>query len=226
MTNIIGNVTVDFKTYNWQESSINDSYADRLLVSRSVSILSNNLDDDGHLFFMFSNYYRITMISITLYEFDEKCIYLQDISIMVINAVFSENQGLFIMNMDRNGKSIDTEKIGSQNLCIDNLVASDDTGNTFLFVCNLTFNDSVIMINCECGSLKLEYIVYITSAVVAAENGVRDLVFRNLTNIIATNCSKFALLWTSDNDESSRFVDDNNGDVELKGKYGMNNFGT
>ena len=229
-TNIISNVTVKFETYNCQESNVNDSNADGLSVFSNVSTWSNNLDDDGHLFFMHLNYHRIQMInftfkdnscmlgeliiSITLYEFHEKCMYLQDLSIMAPNAVFSDNKVSFIMSMHRNDNSIDTEIIESQNLFIDNLVVSNDTGNTFLFVSNSSFNDCVIIINYECCSLKLEYIGYITSAVDVAEYGVGDLAFRNLTNNIATNCSKCALMWTQHN-ESSRFVDDNNGDVEL-----------
>ena len=64
--------------------------------------------------------------------------YLQDSSVTVTNAVFSDNKGSFIMNMDRNRESIDTGKIDSQNLYIDNLTANDDVGNAFLFINNLT----------------------------------------------------------------------------------------
>ena len=216
--NIIGNETVDFETYNWQESSINDSYADGLLVFRNVSIVSNNLDADGHLLFTFKNNNCISrglMISITLHETHDECMYFQDLSIIVTNVVFSDNQGSFIVNMDRNDKSIDTEKIESQNLFIGSLVLSNDIGNTFLFVSNLSFNDSVSTINCEFDSFKLECIAYIISALDVTANGVGNLTFRNLINNIAHNCSKCALMLTSDNDESTGFVDDSDGDVEF-----------
>ena len=49
------------------------------------------------------------------------------------NAAFSDNKGSFIMNIDRNQESIDSEKIDPQSLYIDNLITNHDVGNAFLF---------------------------------------------------------------------------------------------